>query len=194
MERIIACNRFTTQHVRASCSVLKIPLSPYALCGPVSVAVCYFCGRLYECVIQDKLLSLNNAVVVTNVLAAVLRDTFSCAVRLIPLFLYTYSGVLLIDPDNHLFLMSLHLVSPDLLSWPSPWPCGSFHLTWTPSTFCSVAYWLEYRWKIKKHMLELPSPCVLSLRTAHWLITPKCSAQPAGLFVVIASVWRSANK
>ena len=153
----------------------------------------YFCGWLYESVIQDKLLSSNNAVVVTSVLAAVLRDTIP------PPPVCVHVGILPIytrdvfmdspDPNDHFIQRSYSCYHGRLAD-------STAHPTWLgpPLVFCGYAYWLEYRWKIRKHVLDLPSPCVLSLRTAHWLITPKCSQQPAGLCVVIASVRRSANK
>lgn len=156
-------------------------------CSCVCVLVVDFMSVWY----RINCLTWNNAVVVANVLVAVHRDTHA---SWIPVPIYP-RGVFIDPPDpkDHFLLpskdMSFHSLLPDLLS---PWQYSSFHLTW-PFGFCKVAY-LTVDKKIKKHMLELPWPSGLSLWMTHWLITPKCSQQPAGLFVVIASVWRSAKK
>lgn len=72
MKRIRGCNRFSTQHVRASYSVLKIPLSPCAARGPASLSASVtFAVHFMSVSHRINCLMRNNVVVVANVLVAV---------------------------------------------------------------------------------------------------------------------------
>ena len=117
------------QHVTASCSVLKNPIIPVRSMWPSECCSVYFRGRLYDCVIQVKLLSLNNVVVVTNVLATVFRDTFAHVVgsvfflytsvmcflsRLIQMIIFTFSTTPKSAMIAILQLMTFELILPDL--------------------------------------------------------------------------------